>query len=669
MATQPVKAPAAVPKQPKSGAVVTGSEDSFVKKYAQWLVAAGVALVTFLFFKVCFENKFTNWDDLGYVITDRWIKDGSAEGFNNLFKTTTHVMGNYHPLTILTYWVEYAHYGLEPWIYHVDSVIAHVLCTLSVFLFVAVLTRRTVAAGVAALLFGLHPMHVESVAWVAGRKDLLYGMFYLLSCTTYLWYLRSEGSKKWLWYVLGIVFFAVSLMAKSVGVTLPVVLLLLDYFEKRKWNLMLLAEKLPHFALSITFGLLSIDAQKQIGALATLDVNFTFVERIALAGYAMCTYLWKALIPAGLSNFYPYPMKDEHEVLSMAYFIYPVIVLGIIFLVWRFARRNRVVVFGLLFMLVNLLLLLQLIPVGGAIISDRYTYIPYLGLFLIVGWLIAEYMETPGKEQTGKAMLGVVVAYSLVLGYYSSERCKVWYDAISLWNDDAAKHPESPIPYFYLGQEYYDRFEKAQDQNERKLNFDSCSFYFAKSIERKPDYLNPIVCLGELQRSTGQIDEAKKNYEKAIKINPKNESVYLGLAVIYSIKQQYDSADVCFKKAISLKEYFPEAHSNYANYYDILGKEDSALKEYAIAIGQNRDAYIPYMNRGLIYIKLGRWDDAIKDYNRALEIRPDYGEPYYQRARCYMAKGNKAQAKQDLQQAKTLKFDKMDAAVVQSIGG
>ncbi len=640
-----------------------GNGDSFVKKNAQWLILAGIALLTFLIYKGSLDNQFTNWDDLGYVLTNPWIKNSTIEGFKKLFSMDALVMGNYHPLTIVTYWYEYSKHGLEPYYYHLHSTLFHILCTFTVFAFARVLTRNMTVAAVTALLFAVHPMRVESVTWIAGRKDLLYGMFYMLAMVTHIWYVRNQAGKKWLWYVATIVLFATSLMCKSVGVTLPVVLLLVDFYEQRKLGFNLIIEKLPLFALSVTFGLISIYAQKDVGALGTLDVSFKFYERIALGCYALTTYIWKAVLPVGLTNFYPYPLK-VNDALPAVFYVYPLLVAAGLFLLVKYGRNNRLVVLCVSFFVINLLLLLQFMPVGGAIMSDRYTYIPYVGIFLLVGSLAAWLIEE--KKQAPTVVLGALVAVSLVYGYMTNERNKDWYDSISLWNSAIEKNPESPIGYFYLGQDYYTRFETSLTQQDRQRNGDSAFYYFTKSVERKPDYTSPIICIGEYQRSVGLVDDAKATYLKALSIDDKLESAYLGLGVVYSIRQKFDSAGVAFRKALSLKKYFPEGHSNYANYLDIIGKTDSSLVEYQYAIDQNPDAYIPYMNRGRIYLRIGKPAEALKDYDRANYLKPENPDPYFMRAQCYLMMGQKPKARQEAEEARK-RGGQLDPAFLQSL--
>ena len=309
--------------------------------------------------------------------------------------------------------------------------------------------------------------------------------------------------------------------------------------------------------------------------------------------------------------------------------------------------------------------------------SDRYTYIPYLGLFVIAGWFISNYFQTKEKKQTGYMLVGAVVAFSLVLAYVTDDRSKDWYDSVSLWKDDIEKHPTNPVAWFYLGQEYYNRYEAAVVPSDQKRLVDSAQYCFGQSIQRKPDYINPIICLAELQRSTNQIDSAKKTYFTAMRINEgnttnkvqaKDESVYLGLGVIYSIKKQYDSAEYCFKEALRIKEYFPEALSNYANFLDIVGRTDSSLKYYEKAISQDPDAVIPYMNRARInLVEKNLPDAAIKDYDVVLAKKPEKADAYYARAKCYAAKGDKKRALQDVEKAKALGFPGIDATFYQSL--
>jgi tetratricopeptide (TPR) repeat protein len=661
-------------KQPHGKPVpkaVQPSGDSFIKRNINLLLPIALAVVTWLFYRACLDNQLTNWDDPGYIKDNALIKDISSEGLNNIFTTST--MGNYHPLTILSYAIEYSFVRLDPWLYHLDSLLLHIAVTILVYWFVLLLAKRPVAAAITALLFGLHPMHVESVAWLAGRKDVVYGVFYMAACITYILYLRAGGTKKWLWYAGTVVLYLCSLLGKPVAVVLPVTLLLIDYFEKRKLHVWMFADKLLLLGMSVYFGLKSLDDQEKFLALDTLDVNFSKLERLALGGYALITYLWKAIVPVGLANFYPYPMKAPGSSLSAVYYLYSLgAVALIVFLVLMFRQKKYVVVFGSMFFLVNIALLLQFIPVGGAILADRYTYIPYLGLFFMAGWGISVFFEQGGNRNLGNMALTGILAYSMILGYLTNERCKVWYDTTSLWRDLIEKEPvRAPNAWNNLGFNYFNKYNESVDPQERRVYYDSAYFLLKRAIELQPTFVNPYISIGELLRSEGKFPEAKAYYYKALSMEKTAESsnAYLGLAIIYAISHNFDSSGTCFKLALETRPYFPEAHSNFGNFYDMTGKPDSALVEYGIALQQNPDMYAPHLNRGRLLTRMNRIDEALQDFEMALQLNPGNGEVYYARSFCYQKKGNSVQALKDIMEARRLGFTQIDPNYYRAVGG
>jgi tetratricopeptide (TPR) repeat protein len=680
--------PAAQQPKPENSSVSSPKEGKGWRPSVHMLYAGGVALLTWLFLQVCTTNQLTNWDDPGYIKDNPYIKDLSPEGLQQIF--TVPIMGNYHPLTILSYAIEYSYVRLEPWLYHLDSLLFHIIVTLLVYWFVQLLTRRPIAAAITALLFGLHPMHIESVAWLAGRKDVVYGLFYMAACVAYVYYLRAEGARRIALYIGVALLFICSLLGKPVAVVLPVTLLLIDYFERRKltfvvaspnegslpgeaqktrWNYAILVEKIPLFLISLYFGYRSIKDQKTFGSLDADNIAFNFLERIALGAYAFFTYLWKAIAPVQLCNFYPYPLK-VNGALPGIYYIYPVIGAAIIAAAWFFGRKNRVVIFGSLFFLVNIVLLLQFLPVGGAIIADRYSYIPYLGLFFMAGWLVSGLLEPGRKKALGYVALGAVLAYSLTLGYLSNERCKVWYDTTTLWRDEIEKEPRNaPNAWNNLGFNYFNKFNESVNPAERKVFADSSAYFLTEAIRIQPTFVNPYISLGELQRSMGNFNEAKKYYYKALSLPMVDEgpNAYLGLAIIYAITHNFDSSAYCFREAVTKRPHFPEAHSNYGNFFDMTHQPDSALVHYAISIAQNPDIYAPHLNRGRLLFRLKRYDEAMKDFETCLSMVPNNGEVYYARSFVYFQKGNKAQALQDAQKAVALGYAGVDNNYLQTL--
>ena len=693
----PVNRITPLPRQEKAGAQPLPHAVPVLEKYGNLIWIVAIAVTVFLFLKVCLLNQITNWDDPGYFKDNLLVKDLSSEGIKNIFSMA--VMGNYHPLTILSYALEYGAARLDPYIYHRDNLLLHIGVCLCVYWWVWLLAKKRLAAGIAALLFGLHPMHMESVAWIAARKDVLYGLFYVLSCICYIYYLRAGvAKKKWL-YALAFLAFVCSILSKPTAVVLPLVLLLTDYFEGRKlwpgsadhlgipeayrqFSVSVYLEKLPFFAVSLAAGIKSLIDQHNFKALDTMDVHFNAVERLSLGAYALITYLWKAIVPVGLSNFYPYPLQ-VHGGLPVAYYVFPLLVAGLVFVFAKFGRGNSTLIFSGLFFLINIILLLQFIQVGGAIIAERYSYIPYLGLFFGAGIGVQYLYESERFKNLGKPAVAVTGLYLCILGWQSNERCTVWYDAVSLWRDEVVKHPDVPQAFNNLGFEYFTRGNNAPDPKVRNVYFDSASMLLQEAIRLQPNFANPYISLGEVFRTRQDFPAAKQLYYKAVSLNNSDETqnAYLGLAIIYCITGQqmathgmngqtmYDSAHFCFHAAIEQHPFFPEAHGNYGNFFDMMGQFDSAAREYTLAIDQNPDMYAPYLNRARLLQRHGRLDDAFKDFDRAAAVSPETGEIYYSRSFCYMQKGDKSRALQDVKKAISLGFTQIDPNYFHSIGG
>ncbi len=634
---------------------------SFLAKYSDVLIPVAIAVVVWLFLNTCLNDGITNWDDPGYIKDDKLVRDISWNGIKHIFSLSAAVQGNYHPLTILSYAIEYSLVSLQPWLYHFDSLAIHIGVTLLVYYFVVLLTGRRVAAAITALLFGLHPMHMESVAWLSGRKDVIYGFFYMAACIAYLYYVRTAGSKRWKWYTAVIVLFICSLLAKPVAVVLPITLLLIDLYERRKLNFGLLLEKIPHFAIAIVFGIKSVMDQRTYGALKLQGVTYSIIDRISLGSHALVTYLWKAVAPVALCCFYPYPEKLEW--VSFA------IMLIIIALVGWFGRKSKIVVFGSLFFLINMALLLQFIPVGDAIVAERYTYIPYIGLFFILGWYVSGYFQPGANRQTGYMVLSAVLAYSLFLGYLANERCQVWYSTVSLWNDEIDKQPQSPNAYNNLGFDYFTRFDVATNPNEKRLCYDSSYYLLSKAIAIKPDYQSPYITIGDLERTVGKYAEAKRNYYMGLSLKKKDDEyakAYMGLGIIYAIGNNFDSSLFCFRSSLGLTE-LSEAHSNFGNLYAMLGKHDSSLIQYSAAIAMRPDGTPAYLNRGRELQRLHRYPEAMKDLDKALSLSPNDGEIYYARSLCNAENGNRPQALADVEKAVSLGYRQVDQAYYQGL--
>jgi hypothetical protein len=340
----------------------------------------GIALAcTLIAYLPAFHAGFVNWDDDDYVVKNFLIRDLS----NLKALITTPVQGNYHPLTMISLAINYAISELDPSSYHLFNIVLHLLNVLLVFRLVFQLSKEnTLIAFTCALLFGVHPMHVESVAWVSERKDVVFTFFFLLGLMSYLKYSdansnneKSGASSRY--YVLSLLFLVLSLSAKPAAVVFPVLLLCFDFLRGRKFALKLIIEKIPYFILALVFGLLTMQAQKTIGATG-IEGFYSFGSRMFFGFYGYMMYFVKLIAPFDLAAFIPYPAVNQS--LPIAYLISPLFFLLTLVLCIRTWKKYREITFAFAFYLVNLILVLQFIPVGSAIIADRYTYVPYIGI-------------------------------------------------------------------------------------------------------------------------------------------------------------------------------------------------------------------------------------------------------------------------------------------------
>jgi tetratricopeptide (TPR) repeat protein len=618
------------------------------------VVAAAIAIVTWFCLHTCLANSISDWDDTPYLRDDLFIKDLTWHGIRNIFTNT--VMGNYHPLTILSFAVEYSLVQLEPWLYHFDNLLLHTCTTLLVYWFALALSRRPVAAAVTALLFGLHPMHIESVAWASGRKDVLCGLFYMAACVAYVFYLRAaKGRRSLLLYIGILLFYLLALLSKAIAVTLPLSFLLIDYFEGRRLSIKVFIEKIPHFLLALLFGILSVKAQHAAGAMDMQKVVFNPLERLALGCYALFTYLWKAVMPIGLHCLYPYPHK-EAGALPLYWYLYPAAIAALAFLLWKYARRNKVIVFGALFFIFNIALLLQFLPVGESIVAERYSYLPYTGLFFIVGWYVSVFVEQGLFLRYRQLAVGLTTAYIMCLGYQSYQRCAVWANEVSLWTDEVEKEPLlAPQAWSNLGYIYSLRVATATSHDEGKIYYDSAVYLLNRAIGINPKFINPYVAMGDMQRNLGLNAEAKATFYRAYKINPNESNLALELAITYYMNKNMDSAGFFFRRELALDSSSP-AHGNFGNYLESVDKNDSALMEYNKAVALSSTNYIIFANRGKLFKKLKRWPEAAKDFDMAISMNPDVGELYYLRSFCDTQQHNMAMALKHVEKALSLGY-------------
>ncbi len=361
------------------------------KSYHKWLLPF-VIVVTSVMFYSSLTNGFTNWDDNINVTDNSELKsfkgDSLAPTIKNIFEIREGLV-MYAPLVKLSYLAQYVQSRLNPLPYHLFNLLLHLFNTALVFGFVWLLCRQHWVAFITALLFAIHPMHVESVAWITGRIDLLYSFFFMGALCGYLLYLEG-GKWKQHFYVITIALFVLSLLCKAAAVTLPVVFLLIEYFKGRKFTAKTVLTTAPFFVLSLIFGYIAIYAQR--GCVVLVDLTqYSFFDRILLSFYALTEYLWKLVLPINLACIYDYPLKQESKFLpgkpmfSLVLYATPLIIIALAFLVYRSIRFGKDVMFGFSFFLISIVLVLP-----GFVL--RYAIMPKL--ISIAGTLIVPLVKT-----------------------------------------------------------------------------------------------------------------------------------------------------------------------------------------------------------------------------------------------------------------------------------
>lgn len=474
-------------------------------------------------------------------------------------------MLNYQPLVFLSYGLEYYFFGLDAGVFHFTNVMLHLLNVLLVYKLIKLLSVNSTVALVTAVLFAIHPMRVESVAWVTGRRDMLYALFYLLALIQYVKYLKSDNSKHQMkFYASALLLFIFSCLSKGMAVSLSLVIILIDFLSNRKLTKTTIYDKVPFFAISLLFGSIALFATHSEQQVVLYDV-FTFIERLQFASYGFLFYLYKFFLPIDLASFHPYPPFQTGG-LPISYWLFPLICLIMSGLVLYSLKRTKIVVFGIGFFLVAVVMVLQLFPVYNGIVAERYTYISYIGLFFLVGkgyYLLLGLGK--GKYKQVLMVSGIMVL--LVFSYLSHQRTKVWQNSLTLWTDVIQKYPDSPAGYMNRGQ-YYSEHNALPDALRD----------YSRAITVRPNAL-AYSNRGNIYARMKEFDNAIEDYTNAIKIKSEDVKTYLNMGLVYYYKKDYHAAIKNYNMAIKLNPDNGIGYINRSLAYDVINKRTNALQD------------------------------------------------------------------------------------------
>ena len=593
---------------------------------AKWLLPAIViVVVTFFSLSPVMKNSFINQDDGIYVYQDTNLSKPLPEAVSFFFGPH-YFSGNYIPLTMTVYALEYNAAGMTPEYYHTVNLFLHLCNVLLVFWFIYLLSRKKpLVASIVALFFGIHPMHVESVAWVAELKDVLYTFFFIAGLIAYYKYIEQKDKKNALRFpVIVFILFALAVLSKPAAIIFPIVLLLLDFYTGRKFDKWVWIEKLPFFIISFIFGVIAIKAQQ---ADDLINNSFSIAQKIPFAAYSLLCYVVKFLLPVNLSFFYPYPSVASGHLPYLYYISLPVVIL-LFYGIYKTLKYSRLIAFGTLFFLVNILLVLQFITLGNSIIADRYTYIPYIGLFFIVAmgfdWL---YHNNDQRFNKYKNVAITIVAFAaLACIYISYNRCQVWENEDTMATDVLSKYPNDHIS---LNNKGYLLF--TQGKYQESINF------FIKAVQAKPDYVKASINLKDAYLKLKDYNDALIIIDTALKYTPQDYYLLNAKGKILSLQNNCTDAIKLFKAAIQVKNNDAIAYLNLSDCYFNLRDYDNAINTIAIALRYAPDNYVALNNMGYYLFLEGRYNQALKYYKASLNIKPDYTIASGNLANCYRA--------------------------------
>lgn len=541
------------------------------KTWALWLL---ILIVTYLLYSGTLNYGILyNYDDDAYF-QDPTIRELSVSHIGSYF--STFYLGMYQPLSVASYAVVLKIFPESVEAQRVVNLFIHILNALMVLLLVTRVSKNKLVGFLTALVFAIHPMHVESVTWIATRGNLLYSLFYLSTLVLWFDWREKGGTLRMTGFILC---FILALFSKVTATTLPFILVLLDYFlfrDRMKRSIFLYV---PFFLLSAAMVWVGVRASGSFGHITELKFEYSFIDRIFLVAQALWLYFIKAFVPFDQSVIYLYPWKVAGSLPLSYYLAGTVIVIilgGLLYLGWKNRERkeSQAILLGLLFFLFTLSVVLPLKWSRTILIAERYTYLPYIGLFAALFYAGQLYLERYATKirQFVYAMLGLVL---IVYAYLTYERNKVWQNPITLFSDVVDK-----------------------DRSGAEVSMG----YYNKG--------NELLRLG-------RFDEALEDYTTAIKIYPEYCEAFYNRGLVYYYKQQYEPAVTDFTRSISIDDRNPNAFLNRGIAYRSIGMAELALKDFDVVISKLPSG-IAYFNRGaLYYFNLNDAVKACEDWKKA----------------------------------------------------
>jgi protein O-mannosyl-transferase len=545
-------------------------------------ICLALALLTWTVFGQTRHFSFINYDDPAYILQRPGLRDGlSLSGVQWAFTTA---FGNRIPVTELSYLADYSIHGLDPGGYHVTNVLLHAANGLLLFLFLARTTRAPWPSAIVAALFLVHPLRAESVAWIASRKDLTCGLFWMLTLHAYASYARNPDLPRYLFVFLAV---CLALMSKPMAVTLPCVLLLLDFWPLDRFDRAvaasasarralgrLTAEKLPLFVPVLAASASTLVIQAQSGAVSSIE-RFPLGDRIGNAALSYTMYVVKTVLPVDLIPIYPF---DTSAMASLRVAAFAIVAAGIVLTaaVLLAARRHRWIPVGWLWYLGTLVPVIGLVQVGAQSMADRYTYLPQIGLWLAVVWTLHGVTRNVPRARIYAAGCAIIAIACFAI--VAHRQTGFWRDSLTLWRYTVGVSPENAIAHSLLGEAYLE---------------------------------------------AGRDVSARNHLEQAIALQAGHRPALLNLAKLDVQDGDLESAEARCRELVAVRSDDPDAHTTWASVLLRRNRPDTAMEHLDIALAADPDHPDALINRGAALLLLGRAPDAVAPLERAIRLAPD----------------------------------------------
>jgi tetratricopeptide (TPR) repeat protein len=654
-----------------------------------------LAVIVWIAFGKALGHEFVSYDDYQYVIQNPKVTNGLTRDGIQWAMTHVHAT-NWHPLTTLSHMLDCQLFGLQPWGHHLINILLHTAAAILLFLALRELTGNLWPSLLVAAIFAVHPLRVESVAWISERKDVLSGVFFMLILWAYARYARGNRAR-FFQYMAVVVLFALGLMCKPTLVTVPFVLLLLDYWPLRRgepassldrgiaratWP-RLIGEKLPLFVLSVASCVATLLAQKE-----ALDASLKppVGERVGNALISYVAYVGQMIWPAHLAVLYPYP-EHNLKVSQMILALLVLLTISVAFFLWR--KKYPFLLIGWLWYLGMLVPMIGIIQVGLQVRADRYTYLPQIGLYLLVVWGATELFHRWRRTRTILAITAVLILIALTTRSYS--QISYWRDSETLWKHAIASTSNNYIVYNNLAEALSQsgRFAEAITECRKALKIkpdfaaahnnlgyalvqqkqsadsvrgrdgavDEAIEHYQTALQIKPDFTQAHNNLGNALLQKGQLDAAIEQFQKSLETQPNDAEAEMSLGNALLQKREVDEAIAHYQKAVQIDPDHAEVRYNLGNAFVAAGKYNDSIAAYEAAARLHRDYYEAHHNLGCVLAAIGKNDEALKQFNEALRINGNSAESH-----CYLGAllermGHREEAVAHLAEALRLKPD------------